>query len=75
MSSLVSAIGEAVGISKNSIRGLTTFISDVRACTYFDLFYSLHLELETSKSEDLELAALRCAPIAVLLEILSVLRF
>ena len=34
MSSLVSAIGEGLGISKNSIRGLATFISDVRECTW-----------------------------------------
>jgi AP-2 complex subunit alpha len=36
MSSLVSAIGEGLGISKNSIRGLSTFISDVRECANRD---------------------------------------
>jgi len=56
MTSLVSAIGEAVGISKNSIRGLTTFISDVRACTNQYPTYSEHLKSEITSSTDPQLA-------------------
>ena len=33
MTSIVAGIGDALGITKNSIRGLNSFISDIRACT------------------------------------------